>query len=61
MEDDKVTLQFRLQKADQRAFGMNRAQFVSGKMLCVVEAVKSVMAFKPERFGRGREAHLPIC
>ena len=54
-------IQFRRQKADQKAFGMNRAQYASGKSLCVVAAVKKVRALFPERFGSGKESREPLC
>jgi hypothetical protein len=60
-EATETVLQFRKQKSDQRAFGMTRTQYRSGLPLCVVEAVELVRGLYPERFGGGREAHLPIC
>ena len=61
LEAEKVVVQFRLQKSDQRAFGMNRAQYSSGQRLCVVAAVQAVQRLLPERFGQGREAQLALC
>lgn len=58
---DKLAVQFREQKADQQAFGMNRAQYRSGGVVCVVQAVCALRTLCPERFGKGKEAQLPIC
>ena len=57
----KVVLQFREQKADQQAFGMNRAQYASGAKVCVVGALNRLRELCPERFGKGKEAQLPVC
>ena len=60
----RADVQFRKTKADQQAFGCVRTHYSIADLpktgVCVVEALRMLQAWKPERFGRGSEAHLPL-
>ena len=60
----RADVQFRKTKADQQAFGCVRTHYeVKDKAaggVCVVEALRMMQAWRPERFECGREAHEPL-
>ena len=57
---ERFDLTFRKTKTDQEAFGATRSHYQTGGSLCPVEAMKGLKAWFPERFGKGREAYLPV-
>ena len=56
----EVAIEVRASKTDQYNVGTYRNHYVSGEEVCPVEALRDLFLAFPERFGTGREAHLPL-